>query len=34
MQQTIATLGSSPPGVELTDRARNALLAAFREPPG
>ena len=34
MRQTIATLGSSAPDVELTDEARNALLAAFREPPG
>jgi anti-sigma factor RsiW len=34
MKQTIATLGSSPADVELTDEARDALLAAFREPPG
>lgn len=34
VRQTIATLGSSPPDVELTDEARNALLAAFRRPPG
>ena len=34
MRQTIATLGSSRPDVELTDEARNALLATFREPPG
>ena len=34
IRQTIATLGSSSPGVELTDEARNGLLAAFREPPG
>ena len=34
MRQTIATLGSSPADVELTVEARNALLAAFREPPG
>jgi hypothetical protein len=34
MRQTAATLGSSPPDVELTDEARNALLTAFREPPG
>jgi anti-sigma factor RsiW len=33
MRQTIATLGSSLPDVELTDEARNALLAAFRKPP-
>ena len=31
--RTITTLGSSPPEVELTDEARDALLAAFREPP-
>jgi anti-sigma factor RsiW len=34
MKQTIVTLGSSPADVELTDEARDALLAAFREPPG
>ena len=34
VRQTIATLGSSAADVELTDEARNALLAAFREPPG
>jgi anti-sigma factor RsiW len=34
MRQTIATLGSSPPDVELTDEARSALLAAFRERRG
>jgi anti-sigma factor RsiW len=34
VRQTIATLGSSRPEVELTDEARNALLAAFRKPPG
>ena len=34
VRQTITTLGSSAADVELTDEARNALLAAFREPPG
>jgi len=34
MKQTIATLGTSPADVELTEEARNALLVAFREPPG
>ena len=34
VRQTIATLGASPLDVELTDEARNALLAAFRRPPG
>jgi anti-sigma factor RsiW len=34
VRQTIATLGSSAADVEPTDEARNALLAAFREPPG
>ena len=34
MKQTIATLGTSPADVKLTEEARNALLAAFREPPG
>jgi anti-sigma factor RsiW len=34
VRQTIATLGSSAADVELTDEARDALLAAFREPPG
>jgi anti-sigma factor RsiW len=34
MRQTIATLGSSRPDVELTEEARNALRAAFGEPPG
>ena len=33
IKRTITTLGSSPPEVELTDEARDALLAAFREPP-
>jgi anti-sigma factor RsiW len=33
MRRTITTLGSSGPEVELTDEARTALLAAFREPP-
>jgi anti-sigma factor RsiW len=34
IRQTITTVGSSPPDVELTDEAREALLAAFRDPPG
>ena len=34
IRQTITTLASSPPDVELTDEARNALLDAFRDPPG
>ena len=34
VRQTIATLGSSEADVELTAQARDALLAAFREPPG
>jgi anti-sigma factor RsiW len=34
MRQTITTLGSSPPDVELTDEARSALLAAFRQRRG
>jgi anti-sigma factor RsiW len=34
MRQTIATMGSSPADVELTDEARSALLAAFRERRG
>jgi anti-sigma factor RsiW len=34
IRQTVATLGSSPADVELSREARNALLAAFREPPG
>jgi anti-sigma factor RsiW len=33
IRQTITTMGSSPPDVELTDEARNALLGAFRDPP-
>jgi anti-sigma factor RsiW len=33
IKETIATLGSSPPDVGLADEARNALLAAFRDPP-
>jgi anti-sigma factor RsiW len=33
IRQTVTTLGSSPAEVELTDEARDALLAAFREPP-
>jgi anti-sigma factor RsiW len=33
IRQTITTLASSPPDVELTDEARNALLDAFRDPP-
>jgi anti-sigma factor RsiW len=33
IRQTVTALGSSPPEVELTDEARDALLAAFREPP-
>jgi anti-sigma factor RsiW len=33
IRQTITTLGSSPSDVELTDEARDALLAAFRHPP-
>ena len=32
IRQTITTLGSPPP-VELTDEARNALLAALRDAP-
>ena len=34
MRQTVASLGSSPPDVELTEEARSALMDAFREPPG
>ena len=34
IRQTITTMGSSSPDVELTDEARSALLAAFRDPPG
>jgi anti-sigma factor RsiW len=34
IRRTITTLGSSPrPDVELSDEARAALRAAFREPP-
>ena len=33
IRQTITTVGSSPPDVELSDDARDALLAAFRDPP-
>jgi len=34
IRRTITTLGSAPPAdVELSDEARDALLAAFREPP-
>jgi anti-sigma factor RsiW len=34
IRRTITTLGSSaPPAVELSDEARAALLAAFRQPP-
>jgi anti-sigma factor RsiW len=33
IKETIATLGSYPPDVGLADEARNALLAAFRDPP-
>ena len=33
-RQTITTMGSSSPDVELTDEARSALLDAFRDPPG
>ena len=33
IRQTVTSLGASPPDVELTDEARNALLAAFRDPP-
>jgi anti-sigma factor RsiW len=33
IRETVATLGSAPRDVEMTDEARNALLAAFREPP-
>jgi anti-sigma factor RsiW len=33
IRQTITSLGSSSSDVELTDEARNALLAAFRDPP-
>jgi anti-sigma factor RsiW len=34
IRRTITTLGSSrPPDAELSDEARDALLAAFREPP-
>lgn len=34
IRRTITTLGSSPPpDVELSDEARAALLAAFREQP-
>jgi anti-sigma factor RsiW len=33
IKETIATLESSPPDVGLADEARNALLAAFRDPP-
>jgi len=34
IRQTVTSLGASPPDVELTDEARDALLAAFRDPPG
>ena len=34
IRQTVTSLGAQPPDVELTDEARNALLAAFRDPPG
>jgi anti-sigma factor RsiW len=34
MRRTIATLGSSPADVELTDEARSALLAAFLQRRG
>jgi anti-sigma factor RsiW len=34
IRQTITTMGSSSPDVELTDEARSALLDAFRDPPG
>jgi anti-sigma factor RsiW len=33
IRQTITTVGSSPPDVELSDDARDVLLAAFRDPP-
>ena len=33
ISRTITTLGSSPAEAELTDEARDALLAAFRKPP-
>jgi anti-sigma factor RsiW len=33
IRQTVTSLRASPPDVELTDEARNALLAAFRDPP-
>ena len=34
IRRTVATLGSSPADVALTEQVRNALLAAFRDPPG
>jgi anti-sigma factor RsiW len=34
IRQTITTLGSAAPDVELSDEARNTLLTAFRNPPG
>jgi anti-sigma factor RsiW len=34
IRQTVTTLGSSQPDVELSDEARNALLAALRDSLG
>jgi anti-sigma factor RsiW len=34
IRQTVATLRSSPADVALTEQVRDALLAAFRDPPG